>query len=80
MGRRRGATQRTVAAGFLAGLAGALLLAGCGSTGVQTTHSAVPGLSAKAASFDEPPSTGLFAISFRMFATVAETTKRNPEQ
>ena len=53
MGRRRGATHRTVAAGFLAGLAGALLLAGCGSTGVQTTHSAVPGLSAKPASFDD---------------------------
>ena len=53
MGRRRSGTQRVVSAGFLAGLVGSLLLAGCGSTGVQTTRTAIPGLSGKSASFDD---------------------------
>ena len=53
MGRRWSGTRRAVSAGFLAGLAGSLLLAGCGSTGVQTTRTVVPGLSAKSASFDD---------------------------
>jgi DNA-binding beta-propeller fold protein YncE len=42
-----------MSAAFLAGLAGSLLLAACGSTGVQTRGTPIPGLSAKAASFDD---------------------------
>jgi len=53
MGRRLGGMRRVVSAAFLAGLAGSVLLAGCGSTGVQTTGTAVPGLSAKSGSFDD---------------------------
>jgi hypothetical protein len=53
MGRRLGGMRRVVSAAFLAGLAGSLMLAGCGSTGVQTTGTAVPGLSARSGSFDD---------------------------
>jgi hypothetical protein len=42
-----------VSAAFLAGLAGSLLLAGCGDTGVQTKGTPIPGLSAKPGNFDD---------------------------
>jgi len=52
MGRRWGGLRRAVSAAFVAAVAGALLAA-CGSTGVQTTGTRIPGLSAKTGSFDD---------------------------
>jgi DNA-binding beta-propeller fold protein YncE len=49
---RRWVMRRALSTAFLAALAGSLV-AGCGSTGVQTTGTPVPGLSAKTGSFDD---------------------------